>query len=40
MTDDSSSIALTGAALIKDNVRRLPDAPGVYRMFGEGGEAL
>ena len=31
---------LTGAALIKDQVRRLPDAPGVYRMFGEGGEAL
>ena len=31
---------LTGAALIKDQVRRLPDAPGVYRMFGEDGEAL
>ena len=31
---------LTGAALIKDHVRRLPDSPGVYRMFGEGGEAL
>jgi excinuclease ABC subunit C len=27
-------------ALIKDEVRRLPDAPGVYRMYGEGGEAL
>ena len=31
---------LTGAALIKDEVSRLPDAPGVYRMFGDGGEAL
>ena len=31
---------LKGAALIKDEVRRLPDAPGVYRMFGEGGESL
>ncbi len=31
---------LAAAALIKDEVRRLPDAPGVYRMFGEGGEAL
>jgi excinuclease ABC subunit C len=36
----SSSPPLVGAALIKDEVRRLPDAPGVYRMFGEGGEAL
>ncbi|MGH6970327.1 MAG: GIY-YIG nuclease family protein, partial [Caulobacteraceae bacterium] len=32
--------ARIGAALIKDEVRRLPDAPGVYRMFGEDGEAL
>jgi excinuclease ABC subunit C len=39
MPDDASTV-LTGAALIKDEVRRLPDAPGVYRMFGEGGEAL
>ncbi|MGI9169830.1 MAG: excinuclease ABC subunit UvrC [Caulobacteraceae bacterium] len=31
---------LVAAALIRDEVRRLPDAPGVYRMFGEGGEAL
>jgi excinuclease ABC subunit C len=31
---------LTGADLIKDHVRRLPDAPGVYRMFGDDGEAL
>jgi len=27
-------------ALIQDEVKRLPDAPGVYRMLGEGGEAL
>jgi len=32
--------ALAGAALIKDEARRLPDAPGVYRMYGEGGEVL
>ncbi|MGI8840057.1 MAG: excinuclease ABC subunit UvrC [Caulobacteraceae bacterium] len=31
---------LAAAALIKAEARRLPDAPGVYRMFGEGGEAL
>ncbi|HTX51594.1 MAG TPA: excinuclease ABC subunit UvrC [Caulobacteraceae bacterium] len=37
---DVSAPPLIGAALIKDEVRRLPDAPGVYRMFGEGGEAL
>jgi excinuclease ABC subunit C len=30
----------SGAALIKDQVKRLPDAPGVYRMFGDDGEAL
>jgi excinuclease ABC subunit C len=40
MPDDAAPIALTGAALIKDEVRRLPDAPGVYRMFGEDREAL
>jgi excinuclease ABC subunit C len=32
--------SLTGAALIRDEARRLPDAPGVYRMYGEGGEVL
>jgi excinuclease ABC subunit C len=32
--------ALTGAALIKDYTRRLPDAPGVYRMVGADGEVL
>ncbi len=36
----SETSLLTGAALIKDQVRRLPDAPGVYRMFGDDGEAL
>jgi excinuclease ABC subunit C len=40
MPDDSFPSPLTGAALIKDQVTRLPDAPGVYRMFGEGGESL
>ncbi|HWE99708.1 MAG TPA: excinuclease ABC subunit UvrC [Caulobacteraceae bacterium] len=40
MADDLASPPLTGAVLIKDEVRRLPDAPGVYRMFGEGGESL
>src|SRR5471030_1891594 len=41
MPDDvSAPPPLIGAALIKDEVRRLPDAPGVYRMFGEDREAL
>ncbi len=40
MADDVAPPALTGAALIKDQVSRLPDTPGVYRMFGEGGESL
>jgi excinuclease ABC subunit C len=41
MPDDVSvSPPLIGAALIKDEVRRLPDAPGVYRMFGDDREAL
>ncbi|MFZ4067630.1 MAG: excinuclease ABC subunit C, partial [Phenylobacterium sp.] len=31
---------LTGADLIRDQVRRLPDAPGVYRMIGAGDEVL
>ena len=31
---------LTGARLIADYVRRLPDTPGVYRMIGEEGELL
>jgi excinuclease ABC subunit C len=41
MPDDiAAPAALVGAALIKDEVKRLPDAPGVYRMFGEDREAL
>src|SRR3954465_8215586 len=31
---------LKGAALIKDEVTRLPDRPGVYRMMGDDGEVL
>ena len=37
---DPARPTLIGAALIKDQVRRLPDTPGVYRMFGEDGESL
>src|SRR6201999_1722046 len=40
MPDDVMSPALEGAALIKDEVKRLPDAPGVYRMLGDDGEVL
>lgn len=43
-TDTSPEVGasprLTGAALIKDEVTRLPDAPGVYRMIGEADEVL
>jgi excinuclease ABC subunit C len=39
-TDVTLQAPLQGAALIKDEVRRLPDAPGVYRMMGEDGEVL
>ena len=38
--DLTTSSRLTGAALIADEVKRLPDKPGVYRMFGEGEEVL
>jgi excinuclease ABC subunit C len=40
MPDDVSVAPLKGAALIKDEVRRLPDRPGVYRMIGEDAEVL
>ncbi len=43
MSDDtliSPGSSFAGAALIADEVKRLPDAPGVYRMLGEGGEVL
>jgi excinuclease ABC subunit C len=36
----AAAAALKGAALIKDEVKRLPDRPGVYRMMGEDGEVL
>ncbi|MDZ4108323.1 MAG: GIY-YIG nuclease family protein, partial [Brevundimonas sp.] len=31
---------LTGAELIRDEARRAPDKPGVYRMYGEDGSCL
>jgi excinuclease ABC subunit C len=37
---ETPAAPLKGAALIKDEVRRLPDAPGVYRMVGDAGEVL
>ena len=37
---DTLAPALSGMALIADEVKRLPDKPGVYRMLGEDGEAL
>ena len=41
MPDDIAAAApLKGAALIKDEVSRLPDRPGVYRMMGDEGEVL
>lgn len=41
MPDDiAAPPQLKGAALIKDEVKRLPDRPGVYRMVGEAGEVL
>ena len=40
MSTAASDAPLRGAAVIQDVVRRLPDAPGVYRMIGEGDEVL
>jgi excinuclease ABC subunit C len=41
MPDDvAAPPLLKGAALIKDEVKRLPDRPGVYRMVGDEGEVL
>jgi excinuclease ABC subunit C len=37
---ETTAAPLKGAALIKDEVKRLPDKPGVYRMMGEDGEVL
>ena len=31
---------LSGAALISEFVKRLPNSPGVYRMFNKGGDVL
>uniref|UniRef100_B0SZ69 UvrABC system protein C n=1 Tax=Caulobacter sp. (strain K31) TaxID=366602 RepID=B0SZ69_CAUSK len=39
-TDIPAANVLKGAALIKDEVSRLPDSPGVYRMIGEDDEVL
>ncbi len=36
----STPLAATGADLIAEKVRILPDSPGVYRMFGHDGEVL
>jgi excinuclease ABC subunit C len=40
MADEVLTPPLEGAALIKDQVKRLPDTPGVYRMMGADGEVL
>ncbi|MCQ8185588.1 excinuclease ABC subunit UvrC [Parvularcula maris] len=37
---ETAERTLKGHELIADEVRRLPQRPGVYRMFGEGGEVL
>ena len=37
---DSSASPLRGIDVIKDNLKRLPARPGVYRMFGEHDEVL
>jgi len=40
MSETTEAPPLQGAALIKDEVTRLPDRPGVYRMVGDAGEVL
>jgi excinuclease ABC subunit C len=40
MLETPADAPLKGAALIKDEVKRLPDRPGVYRMMGDDGEVL
>jgi excinuclease ABC subunit C len=37
---ETPAAPLKGAALIKDEVKRLPDRPGVFRMRGDAGEVL
>ena len=39
-TAEPQSSGLKGLALVQDEVRRLPDAPGVYRMIGAEAEVL
>jgi len=38
--ETEAQAALTGAELIADHVTRLPNAPGVYRMYGADGDVL
>lgn len=38
--DAPAAALLSGPEVIRDQMRRLPAKPGVYRMFGEGGELL
>ena len=39
-SQDNDTPTLRGVDVIKDNLKRLPGRPGVYRMFGDGGEVL
>ena len=39
-SQDNGAATLRGVDVIKDNLKRLPGRPGVYRMFGDGGEVL
>jgi excinuclease ABC subunit C len=39
-SQDHDVPTLRGVDVIKDNLKRLPGRPGVYRMFGDGGEVL
>lgn len=40
ITDSGAADALKAADLIRDEARRAPDKPGVYRMYGEDGACL
>ena len=39
-SQNNDTPTLRGVDVIKDNLKRLPGRPGVYRMFGDGGEVL
>ncbi|MEH6486961.1 excinuclease ABC subunit UvrC [Hyphomonas oceanitis] len=39
-SQENDATTLRGVDVIKDNLKRLPGRPGVYRMFGDGGEVL